>query len=311
MYYYLCFNKFHVHFFWLKIPALFGFVTDNSFYTDDFYFYISRIGSLAFVFAALLFFHKLKISQHDLIVHIAKIYRDNEKQSVSKQIIAGFAHEINNPLAIINASASQLERNPDRTEIILKIKKSVYRVSGILRVLLKSVEDQSEKYLEHNIDELVQKVMAEDELKNLQGTGIKLNYDVGSKFYANVDEESFSSLVRELLKNAKEAAEGNPEETTIKLSFRHADEGYIFSCWDDAFMSENQNMEVLTRLFYTTKQDRPGRGMGLYVVSSICQKLNWSFSIKRVEETTRAEVIIPRSYIRYKNPGLFHLDSTN
>ena len=80
--------------------------------------------------------------------------------------------------------------------------------------------------------------MAEDELKNLQGTGIKLNYDVGSKFFANVDEESFSSLVRELLKNAKEAAEGNPEETTIKLSFRHADEGYIFSCWDDAFMSE-------------------------------------------------------------------------
>ncbi|MDB2447195.1 GHKL domain-containing protein [bacterium] len=281
---------------WARLPEMLGIQFNEGMYMGDFYFYFSRIGSLTFIYFSLVFFHKLKISQHEMIIQMAKIYRDNEKHSVSKQIISGFAHEINNPLAIIDASIDQLARDPSRQKNIGKIKKSVLRVSTILKTLLESVEDRFESDYELNVSELVQKTLKDLSLSK-KSENIRVRSHIESKLFAKVSEDSLYKVVYEILKNAKEAANDAGEKTEITLSFNEHPDGYVFECTDTANLLKKESIEKCSTLFYTTKNDRPGRGIGLYMVSSICQKLDWDFGLTLSKGLTRAKVLIPAKYI--------------
>lgn len=88
----------------------------------DRYYALSIFGTLCFIYATLLFTYRLKSAQQNLIVELSKIHRDEQKNNVSKQIIAGFAHEINNPMAIIVGSIDLMQRKYEKDPFSCELK---------------------------------------------------------------------------------------------------------------------------------------------------------------------------------------------
>lgn len=282
---------------WTKFPDMLGIEALKHMYEDDHYFYFSRVGSLCFIYFSLVFFDKLKKSQHEMILQMSRLHRDSEKHTVSKQIISGFAHEINNPLAIISSASSQLKRNPDRLDYFNKISNSVNRISEILRTLLDSIEEQESKDFELNFSELLEKVIENLGIRNLPSGKLKLIVNIDHTLFANVNEDYLYKIVNEILKNAKEAAETADHASDVLVSLKEENGWYAFEVKDNARQLPREKIEKVSTLFYTTKQDKPGRGIGLYLVSSICQKLNWKFDISINQEYTCAKILIPEDKI--------------
>ena len=278
---------------WFELPKLFNLPFNELMYGGDSYFYFSRIGSLTFIYASLVFFNNLRRSQREMLVKLALFHQESEKHSVSKQIIAGFAHEINNPLAIIKASVDQLERQPDRKQNFARISKAISRMVLIISTLLDSIDDKKISDEDINISNVLIKVISNFKKKSFKiEPEIITDIDVSLKI--KVVEISLNKVLTEIIKNAYEAIdEKKITSPRIYIKLYKNGDTLVFECIDNADLLEDKTTDRCSTLFFTTKFDKPARGVGLYLVSSICQKQYWHFDIYSSDNHTNAVLTIP------------------
>ena len=244
-----------------------------------------------------------KIRQaHETILFETQKQKDSEyRASLEKKMInterlaalgtmsTGIAHEINNPLAIINESAGFMKQVIESPEMesfsqknhlltgIEKIEKSIKRARKITFQLLghaKHTEDQiGECHIKTLLDETL--TLLKKELSDKQ---LKIEWDMNPESaIVWSDPYKIRQVLMNLLANAIHATEN---QGVITLSGRVTDGELILKIKDTGVGIPKENLGKIFDPFFTTKSFDKGTGLGLFVVHKIVDTLNGDIHVE-------------------------------
>lgn len=223
------------------------------------------------------------------------------------ELAAGIAHEINNPLAAINEEAGLLKDlmdpamgrklEPDDLKKYLdSIQESVFRCRDITRKLLGFVRQTDTDLKEHDIHELLDRV-----IDGILGHEMTVsNIEVVRKYDEDIpplvtDSNQLQQVFLNILNNAIDALEDNPGTITV-ITEQHDDKVAISLADTGQGMSPHQ-MENIFVPFYTTKEVGKGTGLGLSVSYGIVKNLGGRIEVtSNPGRGTTFTIIFPVSY---------------
>jgi len=237
--------------------------------------------------------------QRDKALH--NIEYTNKMASIGR-LAAGVAHEINNPLAIINENAGLLHdlvNIPDNdfpgkvkyNKLIGSITKSVDRCSTITHRLLgfaKRIDTQIERIdLEHLIKEVLGFLAKESEIRN-----ISIKYNVEDNLPSiKSDKGQLQQVFLNIINNSFEAIE---DGSTIDITFDVVNEDKVAVTISDKGRGiPAKDLERIFEPFFTTKNEK-GTGLGLSITYGIVEKLGGDIRVdSQVGKGTSFTVTLP------------------
>lgn len=232
------------------------------------------------------------------------------KLSTVGRLAAGVAHEINNPLAIINQKAGLLndrvtmgEDFPGKDQALKSIGsllKSVDRCRAITHRLLgfaKHIEAHREDI---DLEKLLGEVLGflEKEIK-YSNVSVDWNFQEGLPEIKS-DRGQLQQVFLNIINNAVAAVKA---EGRIEISAQRIDERSVAVVIEDNGEGiPPENLKRIFEPFFTTKPGE-GTGLGLSVTYGIVQKLGGDINVEsQVGSGTRFQVVLPRELERRKKP---------
>lgn len=219
-------------------------------------------------------------------------------------LAAGVAHEINNPLAIINESAGWLKlilskeemagipRKQDFEKALDKIEKGVDRAKRITSQLLGFAKKEDSVFAEVNLAELTEEAV---HLVNREATNKdiqivrEINPETGTIWS---DVYQFRQVLINLLTNAIYATEPGGRITII---LKAVGDDVKLTVRDNGRGIPKENMKKIFEPFFSTKPPGEGTGLGLFVTRGIVEKLCGTIEVEsRLGDGTSFYVNVPR-----------------
>jgi len=200
----------------------------------------------------------------------------------------GVAHEINNPLAIINESAGFMKQVIDTDEMsksgqkdalimgIEKIEKSVKRARKITHQLLGHVKKSGSQFTKVNLKTLVYEILGllKKEIKDKQ---ISIHWEIqNDKIIIWSDPYQIRQVLINLLNNAVHALKQNG---FISISFHEIKNDVILEIKDNGVGIPEDNLRKIFDPFFSTKSFDEGSGLGLFVVHKIIDGLDGEIEV--------------------------------
>lgn len=243
--------------------------------------------------------HNEKIESEKRVEHASRLASIGE-------LSAGVAHEINNPLTIINVN-SKIILNKIRkgssdtlspiTELMEGIVEATARVAKIVNSIKKlSHKEICEEFIPTKLANVFD-VAHPFIINKLNVSGVELLFDRDADFAQTHflgDELTLSQVIVNLLSNAVDAIkegespwikiDGRVFEDSIELSFTDSGHGIPLEVQDYIFVP-----------FYTTKEVGTGTGLGLSLSHSIIQRHKGDISINNKSPNTQFVIRLPRS----------------
>ena len=227
----------------------------------------------------------------------------SEKLASIGQLVAGIAHEINNPVnAIVNTvgpleeAVATIDDDPDAAkevrEMLKVVQRGAQRTKAIVSALHNYSRTDDESVVDFDIDRSI-----DDSLELLRYT-IKQNVTV-TKSYGDVGRVrghagQINQVFMNLLTNAAQALAGR-ESATITIETRGDTAGVEVRIIDNG---PGIPPEVLPRIwdpFFTTKDVGEGTGLGLSIVHELVERHGGSIECEtKVGEGTTFTVKLPR-----------------
>lgn len=210
---------------------------------------------------------KLKIATQHL--------HQNEKLSALGQLIAGVAHELNNPLAIIMGNSQLLlALNPDdelsrRINIIYQ---SAERSQKIVRNLLSFARQTPSKKSYVGINGLISDCL---ELKSYDYKTHKIETVTDFEKDLPKTMADFNQLQQVciiILENAQHALTSNQNSKKVSIKTEHHDEKIIIRFSDNGPGIPKEIQNRIFEPFFTTKELGKGTGLGLSIAYGIVNK---------------------------------------
>jgi two-component system NtrC family sensor kinase len=200
------------------------------------------------------------------------------------ELAAGIAHEINNPLAIINEEAGLMKdlltaefgETPSHEEMIPyldTIQESVFRCRDITRKLLGFVRKTDLDISPHDIHEIIDEVVDGILGKEMEVSNIDIirNYDKSIP-QITTDSNQLQQVLLNILNNAIDAIEDNAGKIIITTKLRKKKKIQILISDSGTGISREQ-IEKIFLPFYSTKEVGKGTGLGLSVSYGIIKSL--------------------------------------
>jgi signal transduction histidine kinase len=196
-----------------------------------------------------------------------------EKLAELGRLVAGIAHEINNPLAIIAYAMELLRREaelqPFQEEMAEKIELEVERLKTLTGGLLafSSTRDGHRRLVALNdlVDEVLHLLRFE-----LQRQGVRLVTEFAELPLIPADTGKLKQVVINLVTNAAQAIAG--EGTVTLRTLRHGDNAIELSVSDTGPGICEELHENIFAPFFTTKSEGEGTGLGLYLCRNIVRE---------------------------------------
>jgi len=233
-----------------------------------------------------------------------KVLHDMEytnKMASIGRLAAGVAHEINNPLAIINEKAGLLKDfatlKPDfiyKEKIVGSVDsilKSVERCSVITHRLLGFAKRMDINKEVIDLELLLKEVLGFLE-KEAIFRNIKINYNIAENLPSvDSDRGQLQQVFLNIVTNAFYAVEDNGQ---IDISaIQKNDQLVEITIADNGVGISKKNLEHIFEPFYTTK-GKYGTGLGLSITYGIVEKLGGNISVKsKLGEGTRFTLHLP------------------
>lgn len=196
----------------------------------------------------------------------------SSRLSALGEMAGGIAHEINNPLAIINGNASKLKRNlvkgnyedAKAFHAIETILGTIKRINAITRVLLSLTRSGSESEISNATAKEVLEDLIQLSSAKFRDAGVNflIEYNGEGEVEFPVNKIQLSQILINLLNNAIDAVEGSPEswvEITLKKDKTH----FYFVVTDSGNGIEDSVLEKMFEPMFTTKDVGKGTGLGL------------------------------------------------
>ena len=232
---------------------------------------------------------------------IAEQLRQSEKLAALGELVAGVAHELNNPLAGISAFAQLLleeELNADQHESARLIKREADRAVGVIRDLLLFSRKAGPSTMPLDINGLVQLTLRL-RAYSLRSSGVQVETHLDSNLpEISGDDQKLQQVILNLIVNAEYAMR---RSATKRLVIRTAHEG-------DAVVTEvsdtgaGMSAETLQRVFepfFTTKPAGEGTGLGLSVSYGIVEAHGGTITVESAPARgTTFRIMLPISDTR-------------
>ena len=218
------------------------------------------------------------------------------------RLAAGIAHEINNPLAVINENAGLIkdlfilkkEYKDDRQlmELIDAVLESVERSGEITKELLGFVRHFEPKIQPLRLDKVINEVVSFYKKEALY-RNIVINIDVREDVpVIHSDHGSLQQIFLNLVNNAFQAMNGGCRLDVIAT---RKDERYVtIDICDNGCGIPEGGQKKIFEPFYSTKSVTGGTGLGLYITYGLVQKLKGDISVRsKTGEGTTFTVRLP------------------
>ncbi|MDQ3234147.1 MAG: HAMP domain-containing histidine kinase [Pseudobdellovibrionaceae bacterium] len=290
--YFLLFLSFYVavgsgawhHFFPHTIPNMHP--SRTSLYTD-------RILEITCAFGLSFMFDRMKIGQQARIKEQEHEVADKEKQLSINRVAGGIAHEINNPLTILLGYLELLERHEfnkkDLARINPRIQMAAKRIQFVIWSLNQVNNDRNKKGGVAPLEKAIQDVQL-----RVRDLNPKLTFDLdrGDGLKIRLSAEDLQNILYTVLENAVEAL-GSKADGIIKLRVLRVAEFVQIEVWDNGDDVIASDLQKFVEPFYTTKLDRPGRGMGLALSSAVIRAVGGQLVYRREGPWTVAVMALP------------------
>ena len=218
----------------------------------------------------------------------------SESLAAIGQLVAGTAHELNNPLAsassLIQTSVESVGewevKDGNRDEVIQDLSfsiKELKRAGDIVRSLL-DLSRQTQIYVEPvNIN-----VAIDDALRVLSNLYKNLQIDIEKKYDDDlpVVEGNFANLGQvfiNVIKNAIEAIDTRGGKITLVTEYKKDAGSVLIECTDNGKGIADSQTKNIFKPFYTTKPVGKGTGLGLYICHEIVKREGGNISVKSEE----------------------------
>lgn len=222
------------------------------------------------------------------------------KLAVMGEMAASFAHEINNPLSIIDAYAFNIEqagRRPDPAllaEGIFAIRDSVQRAGKIVQSLGKFARQTSDEPLVSiPLTSLVQESIDLCRAR-LRTSGVTVSFEAKSPLQVRGRAIELSQVIVNLINNGFDAVQ-TAQDKWLRIGVGEgADATAEISVEDSGPGVPAEIAERIFEPFVTTKPAGAGTGLGLSISRSIIERLGGSLTLDREKPFTRFVVALPR-----------------
>jgi signal transduction histidine kinase len=275
-----------------------------SVYNPEMFYYICQAISGATV---IIVFFNLRFQQDAAVTELenrkANIQQASQLAALA-EMAGGIAHEINNPLAIIQGRIALAEMSlnaptPDKGKIFLNLKEAsstIQRISQIVKALrIISRDGGKDALVPVNIEQLLKNVilLCEEKFKT---NGIQLKISkIENNIYVLGQEVSLSQVLLNLLNNALYAAMEQPEkwiEVKVLTTHNFAEIKII----DSGPGIPEEVIEKMFQPFFTTKEVGVGTGLGLSISKKIIQNHNGQLYYDASEKNTCMRVRLPMAF---------------
>ena len=214
-------------------------------------------------------------------------------------VIAGVAHELNNPLNNICMSIQILldELEEDNIEhkrnLLLGAEEEVERARDIVKTLLEFSREKSLRLKRVQFKNLVEKAISL--IKGELPSEISINMNVPEDIEANLDPKQIKQVLINLILNSVQAMTGGGV-LTIKAWEGLEDDAKMlyFQVQDTGHGISKQDFDKIFDPFFTTKDVGRGSGLGLSISHSVIEQHGGRIDVESVPgEKTKFTVLLP------------------
>ena len=225
-------------------------------------------------------------SDQKLIISLHQVEYTNKMASIGR-LAAGVAHEINNPLAIINEKAGlmkdlflfkeEYKQNEMLTGLLDSILKSVTRCGRITKRLLGFARHMDVSVQSIKLEEVVREVLGflnkEAEYRSIQ-IAIEIDDNL-----PNIDTDAgrLQQVILNIINNAFAAMENNGH---LKVKASMADKDHIvLSISDTGCGIPESDLKRVFEPFFSTKTGKGGTGLGLSITNGLVEQLGGTIEV--------------------------------
>lgn len=244
------------------------------------------------------------ISQLQDVTELKKTQKNlqaNSKMVALGEMAAGIAHEINNPLTIINLHSRALEQlvlEPDLDRHMIghftaKINDTIKRISSIVSSLRKFSNDSTKV---DSFETTLLSSIIEDALglctEKFRAAGVNLNVNIPYNIEIECNPLDISQVLINLINNAFYAIK-DYRVKEISIAAEEVDGIVSISVMDSGPGIPEEIREKLLDPFFTTKPIGQGTGLGLSISKSIVQVHDGVLYLDDESEKTNFVVKLP------------------
>ncbi len=204
--------------------------------------------------------------------------REREEQLVQSKklaslgtMLAGVAHEINNPLSNISSSCEILLEELDEADREFQrslLRKVLDQVEKARSIVLNLLEFSRSK--EFRLENLSLQMIMDKTLSLIQGqkpAGVKVVTNIDPKIRIMADRQRIEQALMNLISNAYQAIQGEGE---VKIRAFSSNDGRIkIRIRDTGKGISHENLPRIFDPFFTTKDVGKGTGLGLFITHDI------------------------------------------
>jgi two-component system, NtrC family, sensor kinase len=207
----------------------------------------------------------------------------SEKLAAMGQLLAGVAHELNNPLTAIMGYGELINdaiAAPQARDQLAKLVSEARRMNRIIDNLLRFSRQGSRNGQTVDLSPVVHQVLALRE-HNMRIKDVHIALDIAPDLPClAVNEDEIKQILLNLFNNASDALEGTPGSKQISLRAYRSGLRAVIEVEDTGpgFANLNRALDP----FYTTKPAGKGTGLGLSVCYGIVKKRGGSLNIENV-----------------------------
>jgi signal transduction histidine kinase len=200
------------------------------------------------------------------------------------EMAADVAHEINNPLTIIDLHINRIKKLGQNSENAPEILGSVEKIQGMISRMVKIIkglksiarDGNNDPMLPFNVGTMIEEVRALVDMK-IKGQEIFFSIFLTDPHAVVIGREvQISQVLVNLINNSVDAISALPAKW-IKLDINVSYDNVVFTITDSGSGISLDLQEKIMRPFFTTKGASKGTGLGLSISKSIIEQHEGSF----------------------------------
>ncbi|MDA3971964.1 MAG: ATP-binding protein [Desulfobulbaceae bacterium] len=217
----------------------------------------------------------------------------SEKLASLGTMLAGVAHEFNNPLSNISSSAQILaeelgDHDDFSQELLTQITTETSRASAIIKTLLSLAREEKFHRDHYPLKPLLQEIL--DLLHGQVSKDIEIQLAIAEDLLIFADKQKIQQVFINLLNNSCDALNGTGK---IKIRAWQNQAGLKISISDTGPGIPRQLHGKIFDPFFTTKDTGQGSGLGLFIIHDIIVQHGGSINIDNMGQGAVFTIILP------------------
>ncbi|MDF1581398.1 MAG: ATP-binding protein [Desulfuromonadales bacterium] len=235
-----------------------------------------EIGTLAGHYRSLC--RRLERSQEELDATREQVFQ-SEKQAALGRLVAGIAHEINNPLGGMQNCIQTMKRNMEQPDLQIRylelLAQGVDRIKGTVQQLLNIGRKEPLEFIRGDVDAMIDDCL---ELTCMGRDNVTITRQLKIGKPLLVGMEGLRQVVMNLAGNAVQAM--GDTGGTLCVSSRLEDQRLVFEIADSGPGIAPQHLDKIFEPFFTTKEVGEGTGLGLSVSHALIKQMDGELTVR-------------------------------